>query len=87
MPAFVKLPGGVIVQNLITGQGDREAQAGDTILLDYVLRRAVRVLNSTAAGTPSLTRALRFARSPEWLFHLLDARGFVVLNSTCALTP
>lgn len=40
MPKFVKLGSGVIVQNLIAGTGDREARAGDTVLLDYVLRRA-----------------------------------------------
>lgn len=40
MPKFIKLGSGVIVQNLIAGTGDREARAGDTVLLDYVLRRA-----------------------------------------------
>jgi FKBP-type peptidyl-prolyl cis-trans isomerase len=40
MPVFEKRDSGVIVQTLTLGQGDRQAQRGDTILLDYVLRRA-----------------------------------------------
>lgn len=40
MPAFEKRDSGVIVQSLALGQGEREAAAGDTVLLDYVLRRA-----------------------------------------------
>lgn len=40
MPEFEKLASGVVVQRLAEGQGVRVAQAGDVILLDYVLRRA-----------------------------------------------
>ena len=40
MPKFVKLPSGVIIQDLISGTGEREARFGDKILLDFVLRRA-----------------------------------------------
>ena len=40
MPACEKRDSGVIVQTLALGQGERAAQAGDTILLDFVLRRA-----------------------------------------------
>jgi FKBP-type peptidyl-prolyl cis-trans isomerase len=39
-PPFKKLPSGVVVQNLIEGTGVRGAAAGDTLLVDYVLRRA-----------------------------------------------
>ena len=39
-PKFVKSVSGVVTQDLIRGSGDRDARPGDSVLVDYVVRRA-----------------------------------------------
>lgn len=39
-PKFIKSESGVIIQELVGGTGDRMAMPGDSVLVDYVVRRA-----------------------------------------------
>lgn len=39
-PKFIKSNTGVVTQDLVRGVGDRAAMPGDTVLVDYVVRRA-----------------------------------------------
>lgn len=80
---FFKTPDGVKIQELALGSGSRVAKAGDQVVLDYVLRLATDLQDTSIdmsmvsprrqrwqEGLMRLMKVLMLCQASQWILHL-----------------